>query len=558
MAKYSMSAPDGNTYQIEGPDGASDDAVRVEIMRQHPGAGTKSPYGSPAGSSQPGGNWMNDVTEALGGGFVKMGNALRQINAANPVNPETGEVVDQSKLRKDIEDQVAEHARLDKPLESTVGGKIGGFAAKAIPFALAPEGYAGTAGAGALTGALEPTQEGGPSRGANAAVGAAGGLVGNAVGGLVGSAAGRLVQPMKAAIDDVTQDALQVLKNHGITLTLGQQTGKQLAATTEATAQQSKDLTTAALKQMGVDSPRASTAVMDAGRRRLQNTYDDLAANLNVKIDPPLKQALTQARADADQYLTEPVAKVVQKQIDGIETRIAQNGSTMNGTLFKNLHDGLDKVADPSATGVVEDLQQAMRGAMTRSSTPEQVALLAKTDQQYGAMKAIEKAIGTNERIDPTKLYNATDTTQGAAASVYGRGPNAPLAQLGQAAKLVMVDSAKPSGLTMKSITDYAEKRLAFHAMGAVAGGFEGHKHGTGWEQGALIGVGLTLGGSALARQMGSNPKVANAVAQWASSKGIKNASDAAAYLAKQGTAAGGSQIAPQVMRNAGQGQTTQ
>lgn len=40
MPTYRMSAPDGNTYQIDGPAGATDDQVRAEILRQHPEAGT--------------------------------------------------------------------------------------------------------------------------------------------------------------------------------------------------------------------------------------------------------------------------------------------------------------------------------------------------------------------------------------------------------------------------------------------------------------------------------------------------------------------------------------
>ena len=46
MAKYRMQAPDGNTYEIEGPEGASDDQVRAEIIRQNPALGeTPAPRG---------------------------------------------------------------------------------------------------------------------------------------------------------------------------------------------------------------------------------------------------------------------------------------------------------------------------------------------------------------------------------------------------------------------------------------------------------------------------------------------------------------------------------
>lgn len=39
MATYSISAPDGNTYQIEGPAGATQEQVKAEVLRQHPNAG---------------------------------------------------------------------------------------------------------------------------------------------------------------------------------------------------------------------------------------------------------------------------------------------------------------------------------------------------------------------------------------------------------------------------------------------------------------------------------------------------------------------------------------
>lgn len=39
MPTYSIKAPDGNTYEIEGPAGASDERVRTEVMRQHPNSG---------------------------------------------------------------------------------------------------------------------------------------------------------------------------------------------------------------------------------------------------------------------------------------------------------------------------------------------------------------------------------------------------------------------------------------------------------------------------------------------------------------------------------------
>lgn len=49
MPTYSMSAPDGNTYRIDGPAGASDEQVRAEILKQHPNAGTAGGAGGTLG-----------------------------------------------------------------------------------------------------------------------------------------------------------------------------------------------------------------------------------------------------------------------------------------------------------------------------------------------------------------------------------------------------------------------------------------------------------------------------------------------------------------------------
>ena len=38
MPLYSMKAPNGKLYNIPGPEGATDDEIKQEILRQHPDA----------------------------------------------------------------------------------------------------------------------------------------------------------------------------------------------------------------------------------------------------------------------------------------------------------------------------------------------------------------------------------------------------------------------------------------------------------------------------------------------------------------------------------------
>ncbi len=40
MPTYQIKAPDGNTYKLDGPEGASDDQVREQVLKQHPNAGS--------------------------------------------------------------------------------------------------------------------------------------------------------------------------------------------------------------------------------------------------------------------------------------------------------------------------------------------------------------------------------------------------------------------------------------------------------------------------------------------------------------------------------------
>ncbi|MCA6237961.1 MAG: hypothetical protein IM651_09295, partial [Phenylobacterium sp.] len=41
MPTYSIKAPDGRTYTIQGPAGATDAQIRAEVLRQFPDAGGK-------------------------------------------------------------------------------------------------------------------------------------------------------------------------------------------------------------------------------------------------------------------------------------------------------------------------------------------------------------------------------------------------------------------------------------------------------------------------------------------------------------------------------------
>jgi hypothetical protein len=70
-------------------------------------------------------------------------------------------------------------------------------------------------------------------------------------------------------------------------------------------------------------------------------------------------------------------------------------------------------------------------------------------------MKAIEKAIGDDNQVSPSKLFNALDTVKGANGTVYGEGPNQSLIQLAQAGKAIIGKETANSG-TPQRVTGMA------------------------------------------------------------------------------------------------------
>lgn len=528
----SVNVPGVGTLQF--PDGMSQPDMAAAIKKNYPNL-------SPANPTE-GMSTADKLFAGAGSEFVRMGNRLRQLTATGVqgTNPETGQGDEEAQKANiaNVQSDIDEHAKLDKPLMATGAGQVGA----ALPGGLAmiPTGgsVAGAAAVGAGLGALQPTQDG-DSGLKNVALGAASGAAGSLVGKLVGAG----ITAGASKLTDVASQAVDFLKSKGITLSLGQMTGRDIGQTAGAAFQQAKDYTRAAMRYMGIDSDVASMTVMNAGRKVLKDTYDDIASRTTITFDNQLADRLTNLEKLAGDNLTAPEAAIITKQIGRIRN-LAQSDPTqaspllkINGTALQNLRESVGAISgDGGKQPFVNGLDDALSDAMKRSASPQDAALLAQTNQRYGAMKAIEKAVGDDNRIKPADLYRATDTKQGANASVYGQGPNAELAQLGQAGSLVM----KPTGATADAshVAQEVAKRVA---VGSVLG-YGGYHHGGAGE--GLLGIAAVLGGPAMARAVVSNPQVAAALTKYATSQGWRTAADAIA--ARAGVAAGGAAIGPE------------
>lgn len=186
MAKYRVTSPDGGTFEITAPDGASEADVLAYAQKSFSSAKMPKVDPTEGGSTFLAGmgNGIASGVRALGGGSL-----LEKFGL-----PGTKDEAD----------------RLNKPLDATTGGSIGkaaGFATLAAPTALIPGAntYLGATAIGGLTGAAL-TDGGVADRAQGAAFGAAGGATGKALGDAVGAGA-RWALDKRAASQSAAQVA---------------------------------------------------------------------------------------------------------------------------------------------------------------------------------------------------------------------------------------------------------------------------------------------------------------------------------------------------------------
>jgi len=192
MPTYSIAAPDGNTYKIEGPAGASQDQVVSEVLKQHPTAGNSPEKGNMYTQSaediqySPEGIPLN--TSSYGSaptGATKSAQQALTSTVSLPVNVATGIAKAPAALAqmydkyigggKNGDNMVNAINQIEKGTQSQMGGvgsavsQVGSAVGQAAPYmgigttGMIPsfaQKVAQGAGMGALSGVLTPEQTG--------------------------------------------------------------------------------------------------------------------------------------------------------------------------------------------------------------------------------------------------------------------------------------------------------------------------------------------------------------------------------------------------------------
>lgn len=555
MASYSIQAPNGKTYTIDGPDGASQDDVQQEVMRQFPEAagGAHRPQsldtngqgqvvgatGSPAAvaQQQPTAGMSTGAMVAAGAGKAVMdaGRGLQQMgnSVADAVSPQaqtmSGMVTGASTKRSDtsgLNEDIRQSRANDKALEATNAGKAGEILGQLAMTYAAPGGALGSAVAGAAQGAATPTL-GNESRATNTATGAALGFGGHVAGTLLGKVVGGLTQPFRSTMTDDMASQAQDLLNSGVPLSAAQQGGGKIAQTlhnvvsdnpligSSLSAEQQSAFTSAVLKTVGIQSDTASPKVMDTLRGTLGNIFDTTAARNPIPMDNTLLTRLATVETAAGSELGPNEMSIIQKQVDNLIDHAAAGGGTLNGQAFANARSSLARLQGQNdVTGHwAGEIHDALADALNRNVSPQEAQTISTARGAYRAMKAIQDSITSTNDISPVLLYNRLDRLNNVNQMVYGKGDQS-LVGLATAGKNILGGLKTPNSGTGQRIAGMLMTGSALSAVDALAGGDPKQAMEAG-----LLGV----AGPNIAKVISENPASARIIGQWARSKVLGN-----------------------------------
>lgn len=479
MPKFQITSPDGTKYEVEGPEGATEQDALAQVQAQQSAPKpvnteltwaekTIAPILERIGLNRiDGGNFRGSVAGRAMMGAADPGVAIAQL-AANAVGQ--GDVVNKGIADTEKQYQAARAAAGSTGFDPA---RMAGNVAITAPVALGGSAtMLGGAAQGAIFGALNPVTTEGNFAAEKAKQIGTGALTGGVATPLMG-ALGRLVSP-KASVNP----NLQLLRDAGVRPTIGQSLGgaanvvEQKAqslpivgdAITSARNRAKDQFNAAAIdRALGPIGQKATgvghDAIRDAGNA-LSKEYDAALGSINgVNFNTPtFNQNLTQLQQMSDNLvpaMKEKFDKVLNNIVLG---RMSPNGS-MLPEVFKKVDSELGKLSSgysKSQLASEKEFGDAIRQLKAnlfdevKLSNPQVAERLAAADSGWANLVRLEgaaKAAKNNEGIfTPGQLNTAIQTAdQSTRKRAVGRG-EALMQDLGTAGAKVLGNNYPDSG----------------------------------------------------------------------------------------------------------------
>jgi hypothetical protein len=467
MAKYRITSPDGQVFEITAPDGASEQQVLGYAKMQFARVKEAPRAPDPTEGMSTGEKFLAGAGKA----FTDVGRGVRQLGAKVGLGDGAA-----------IQAEIDEAKQRDAALMSTgagIAGNITGGVAAALPAAFIPgvNSVVGSAAVGGAMGAMAPVASD-ESRLANTALGAAGGAGGQMVANTLSRAANpvktRLSEPLKTLADKAES-------TYGIPLTVGQKTGSKPIQITESVLEklpytadkravmretQRKAFNQAALRTIGEDANQATPEVLNAARVRIGRVFEELSARNAVGLDDEFVNALAKIDAGRNPFSTPKLDSLIEK---GME--LASKGQ-ISGKDYQLVRSSLGKQAkgafatDPELGQALKTVRGALDDAAGRTISDADKAAWTEARKQWQALKILEKAAAPTTadavagNVSPAKLASALKTADQKGFTFGTRGDAlSDIARIGQA---FVKESVPDSGTA---------QRMQYQALLTGAGG---------------------------------------------------------------------------------------
>lgn len=472
MPIFVITAPDGTEYEVEGPEGATEqDAlaqVQASLGAQQPEpvnrlarAGNAVALGvtdavaeavgalpdlSAAGARAVGLPAPKDpshYTNAIKSGFRFIGKTVSDAVGAKPAggSPEPENMMERGLYG--VGHGVTDAAAMVVPAAAVERATRAGTVTNRVARALAtqPAVQAGALAVGEGVG--EATES--PLLGAATTMAAP----------VAGALARRVVTPFPSQLTPEKARLARVAQKEGIPLTPGQETGSRNLQATESVLGQlpgSGGMTAAenqtqrvafnraVLKRAGIQADHASPDVLDAAGAALSKEFEQISGATTVRLDQNFQNALNVVEARYGRKLPSQVRAVFDHYVKDIRAV----GSAMGGDRYQVTRSDLGRQAkaamtnDPFFGQALKGLQSALDDAMVRSVAPQHSKQYADLRQRYAAYKVIMKTMESASTgaaggdISPAQLWTSVKA-QNPAHFPRGKGELNDLARIGQA-----------------------------------------------------------------------------------------------------------------------------
>lgn len=471
MATYRMTGPDGKTYQIEGPEGATDAQVRAKIQEQIAGPKQDS-FMTGLGRS---------VNQGLSFGYADEGEALiRSLGNDKSYDENLAEIrgkLDQFRDENPVVATVGEVAG-SLPTSMLGGAGLASLGVRSVPKIAATEGAIYGYGTG----------EGGAAERAKSA----------AVSSVVSGGLGKAVDKFTPKVTD----AAKALMNEGIPVTPGQAVGGTprrieesltsiplvgdviRSAEDKAFAAFNRTAMNKAIGPLNVKVPKGlqGQEAFDFAKTAIDDAYQDIIPKLKIgdvtKLEDRILDILQQ-NDDLPDGLSEVLLKKVNKLL---LSRITKDGRLLTKEL-KDADSELGRFASGLKTSqspferdtglALQAVQNALRDSLT-AVNPKDAARYAKVRKAFSRLQPVTKAsvaaATQGGTFSPKQLIQGikkADSSRGKTRTARGKMPMQSFAN--QANETISRNLANSGTVDRALVTQFKEGPVKFGlGLGAV------------------------------------------------------------------------------------------